>query len=245
MNCLAKGFVYKLVFLFRAAMKLGVLFSGGKDSALALHKVAEKEEVACLITLVSQNAESYMFHTPNINVTALQADALGLPIIQKATEGKKEKELSDLEEAITQAIKKFGIEGVVSGAVESVYQSERIQRICQRLDIWCFNPLWKKNQKSLLEEIVDKHFKVIISGVFAYPLDFSWLGKEINHETIAQLIELADKFSLSPSGEGGEIETTVLDAPLFKKKIEIVDSSVEMKGYSGVFTIKKGLLKPK
>ena len=71
-------------------MKLGVLFSGGKDSTLALHKAAEKKEVTCLITLVSDNKESFMFHTPNINVTALQAEALGLPLIQKVTKGKPE-----------------------------------------------------------------------------------------------------------------------------------------------------------
>ena len=64
-------------------MRLGVLFSGGKDSTLALHYAAEKEEVACLITLVSKNKESYMFHTPNIDVSALQAEALGLPQIAK------------------------------------------------------------------------------------------------------------------------------------------------------------------
>ena len=69
-------------------MRLGVLFSGGKDSTFALHKAAEKEEVACLITLVSENKESYMFHTPNIEVTALQAAALGLPLIKRVTEGK-------------------------------------------------------------------------------------------------------------------------------------------------------------
>ena len=152
-------------------MRIGVLFSGGKDSTLALHKTAEKEEVVCLITLVSQNKESFMFHTPNIDVTVLQAEAIGLPLIQKVTEGKPEEELEDLEEAIAQAVKDFQIEGVVSGAVESVYQSERIQRICNRLGVWCFNPLWKRNQKALLEEIVAKGFRVIISGVFAYPLD--------------------------------------------------------------------------
>jgi diphthine-ammonia ligase len=221
------------------------LFSGGKDSTLALHKAAEKEEVACLITLVSQNMESFMFHTPNIDVTALQAEALGLPLIRRMTKGKKEKELHDLEEAIAQAIERFGIEGIVSGAVESVYQSERIQRICHRLGVWCFNPLWKKNQKALLEEIVDNNFKAIISGIFAYPFDESWLGKEIDYEIIAKLVLLEEEFGLSPSGEGGEIETTVLDAPLFKKKIRIMEYKVEARGNSGVFTIKRSRLVPK
>jgi len=226
-------------------MRLGVLFSGGKDSTLALHKSAEKEEVVCLITLISENKESFMFHTPNIDITALQAEAMGLPLIKKATKGKPEEELKDLEEAIAQAIRDFKIEGVVAGAVESAYQSKRIQSICDRLNISCFSPLWKKNQKALLEELVAKGFKVIISGIFAYPLDKSWLGKEIDKELIERLSLLGEEFGLSVAGEGGEIETTVLDAPLFKKKIEILDSTIEAKGNSGVFIIKKARLAPK
>ena len=171
-------------------MKLGVLFSGGKDSTLALHMAAEHEQVACLITLVSQNRESYMFHTPNIDVTTLQAEVLGLPLIRKATEGKKEEELADLEAAIAKAISRFHIEGVVTGAVESVYQSTRIQRICHRLGVWCLNPLWKRNQKELLEELLAKRFKVIVSGVFAYPLDESWLGRELNDDMVNSLVNL-------------------------------------------------------
>ena len=223
-------------------MQLGVLFSGGKDSTLALHLAAEKEEVVCLITILSKNKESYMFHTPNIDITALQAEALGLPQITKTTEGEKEKELSDLEDAIAEAARKFQIEGVVTGAVESVYQAERVQRICNRLGLWCFNPLWKHDQKALLEELLRKQFKVIISGVFAYPLDEKWLGKQIDTQLIDRLVDLQQKYGLSPSGEGGEIETTVLDAPLFKKKIDVLDYSIEAKGNSGVFRIKQARL---
>jgi diphthine-ammonia ligase len=226
-------------------MRLGILFSGGKDSTLALHKAAEKEEVVCLITLVSQNKDSFMFHTPNIEMTALQAEALDLPLIKILTEGKPEEELKDLEEAIALAVKRFKIEGIVTGAVESVYQAARIQRICNRLDIWCFNPLWKREQKLLLEEIVAKGFKAIISGVFAYPLDKRWLGKQIDADLIEKLVALSKEYGLSPSGEGGEIETTILDAPLLKKKIELLDFKVEAKGNSGVFRIKEARLTEK
>jgi diphthine-ammonia ligase len=226
-------------------MRLGVLFSGGKDSTLALHKAAEKEEVVCLITLVSENKESYMFHTPNIDVTALQAEALSLPLIQKVTEGKPEEELKDLEKAVGQAIKVFKIEGVVTGAVESVYQAARIQQICNRLEVWCFNPLWKRNQKTLLEEALAAGFKTIISGVFAYPLDKTWLGKQIDEDMIETLVALSREYGLSPSGEGGEIETTVLDAPLFNREIEVLDFELEAKGNSGVFRIKQARLKEK
>ena len=223
-------------------MKLGVLFSGGKDSTLALHKAAEKEEVACLITVLSENPESYMFHTPNIHITALQAKAVDIPLITKITEGKKEDELKDLERAIADAVDQQGIEGVVTGAVESVYQAERVQRICNHLDLWCFNPLWKRNQRLLLEELIEKEFSVIISGIFAYPLDETWLGKQFDTELIDRLVKLEKEFSISPSGEGGEIETTVLDAPLFEKKIEILASERKAKGNSGVFKITKASL---
>ncbi len=226
-------------------MKLGILFSGGKDSTLALHIAAEYEKVACLITLMSKNKESYMFHTPNIELTKLQAESLGIPIITKITEGKKEEELEDLSNAIAEATAKFHIDGIVTGAVESVYQSSRIQRICHSSDIWCFNPLWKRNQIALLEELISGKFTVLISGIFAYPLDSRWLGKELNSQLIAKLVELERQFAISPSGEGGEIETTVLDAPMFKKRIRVVDYDIRAKGNSGIFQIEKAKLVPK
>lgn len=225
--------------------KLGILFSGGKDSTLALHKVAEKNEVACLITLISSNKESYMFHTPNIDITSLQAKALELPLLRRKTKGEREKELLDLEAAVAMAIDEFKIEGLVTGAIESVYQSTRIQRICDRLRIQCINPLWRKDQKALLEELVVNGYRVIISGIFAYPLDSSWLGKEIGTELISHLVQLREKYGVSPSGEGGEIETTVLDAPLFRKAIEIIKYKIEAKDNSGILIIQKARLTPK
>jgi len=226
-------------------MKLGVLFSGGKDSTLALHLAAEKEEVAVLITLLSKNPESYMFHTPNIRITDLQAEAMGLPLVSVETEGRKEEELADLERSIVAAKSKFNIDGIVTGAVESVYQASRVQRICNKLNLWSFNPLWKHDQKKLLETIVEKKFRVIISGVFAYPLDEKWLGKQIDTEIIERLVALQGQYGISPSGEGGEIETTVLDAPMFKKRIEVAESSLDWQGNCGVFRIKQARLVPK
>ena len=223
-------------------MKLGVLFSGGKDSTYALFKAMEKEQVVCLIVLLSKNEASYMFHTPNINLTELQAKAIGLPLIQQLTEGRKEEELEDLKEAIKRAKETFEIKGVVTGAIESVYQAERIQKICNELDLWCFNPLWRKDQADLLEEIVQLGFKVIISGVFAYPFDEKWLGREIDKATIRELINLQEKYQINPAGEGGEIETTVLDALFFKKRIEIVEFETQAEEYSGIFRIKTARL---
>jgi ABC transporter with metal-binding/Fe-S-binding domain ATP-binding protein len=214
-------------------VKLGVLFSGGKDSVFATYRAMQKNQVACLITLISQNPDSYMFHTPNIQRTSLQAEAIGLPLLSWPTLGEKEKELEDLAAAIADARDEYGIQGVVSGAIESVYQAVRTQRICKALDLWCFNPLWQINQVDYLRLLLSEGFQVIITGVFAYPFDASWLGQELTLECICRLEELWKRYKVSPSGEGGELETMVLDGPIFQKRLEILRSSRSYCNFSG------------
>ena len=220
-------------------MKLAVLFSGGKDSALAMHKAMKDHEIVCLISVLSENRESYMFHTPNIHITEIQAESIGLPLIRKVTEGVKEDELKDLEEVISEAKERYGIEGIVTGAVKSVYQSERIKKICDDLDLECINPLWHIDERKLLEELLKNKFRVMVSGVFAYPLGKEWLGRIIDTGVIEELNDLNEKYKISPAGEGGELETTVLDAPFFKKALRVTDSKIVWKGDSGWMEIRK------
>lgn len=203
-------------------MRLGVLFSGGKDSTLAAW-LAKKQgyELICLISVVSENKQSFMFHIPSIDKAGIQADVMGLPLILKKTKGIKEKELIDLEDAISVAINKFDIEGIVTGAVESVYQASRIQGICNRLGIECFNPLWQKDQIEILNDLIRENFEVIIVGVFAYPLDKRFLGVKINSALVREMITLKERFKISPAGEGGEFESFVLNCPLFSRGLEV------------------------
>ena len=73
-------------------MKIGVLYSGGKDSTYALD-LADRDEnkVVCLISIKSENKDSYMFHTPNIDITSLQSKSLDIPLIKKNDKRKKKK----------------------------------------------------------------------------------------------------------------------------------------------------------
>ena len=203
-------------------MKLGILFSGGKDSTYAAY-LAKKNgyELTCLISVYSKNKESYMFHTPSISQTKKQAKVMNIPLLIKKTKGEKELEIEDLEKAIKLAVKKYKIEGIVTGAIQSVYQSTRIQKICNKLNLECFNPLWQKDEIEYLEELIKNYFKIIITGVFAYPFDKTWLGKEIDKRFIEEIKKLKEKYKISMIGEGGEFETLVIDCPLFKKPLEI------------------------
>ena len=208
-------------------MNLGALFSGGKDSTFAIYLAKEcGYDVSCLISIMSKNPYSYMFHTPSISKVEQQARALGIPLLVHETKGEEEKELLDLEEAIKKAKAQYGIEGIITGAIESTYQASRIQKICNALDIECFNPLWQKDQFELLEDLIQNKFEVVIIAAAAYPLDASWLGKKMDLEFIKQIKPLHEKYRINPAGEGGEFETFVLDCPMFKKGLKILNTRI-------------------
>ncbi|MEF8879216.1 MAG: diphthine--ammonia ligase [Candidatus Thermoplasmatota archaeon] len=214
-------------------MRLGVLFSGGKDSAFAAYLTEKNNhEIACLISIFSDNPSSYMFHTPSISKVEKQAERMEKPLIKETTSGEKEEELKDLRKVIKKAIKKSGIEGVVTGAVESAYQASRVQRICNDLDIECFNPIWQKKQVELLEKLLEESFDVIITGVSAFPLDDKWLGRPIDRRFIRDVKTLEKKYGINPAGEGGEFETFVLNCPLYNRPLEIVDREKRGKQHS-------------
>jgi len=214
-------------------MRLGALFSGGKDSTYAAWLAKQEgHELACLISVFSENKESFMFHTPAIGLVKKQAKLADLPLIVQKTKGEKELELRDLEKAIKTAKEKYKIEGIVTGAVASVYQASRIQKICDKLGLKCLNPLWHKDQIELLNELVKNKFEVVIVGVFADTLDKSWIGRKINQDFIDEAKKLQEKYGINPAGEGGEFETLVINCPLFRKKLSIKIKNISGEGNS-------------
>lgn len=203
-------------------MKAGVLFSGGKDSCYSAY-LAKKAgyELTCLISIISENPDSYMFHTPSIEKTKQQAEVMEIPLIIQKTKGEKEKELEDLEIAIKLAKRKYNINAIVSGAIASNYQKLRIENICKKLNLKSITPLWHKDEIEYLKELVSNEFKVIVVGVFAYPLDESWLGRIINKKFIDEVQILKEKYKIHPAGEGGETESFVVNCPLFKEELKV------------------------
>ena len=214
-------------------MKTAVLFSGGKDSCYSAYLAKQQgHELTCLITLFSENQDSYMFHTPSIKKTKQQAEVMNIPLIIQKTQGKKEEELKDLEKAIQQAKEEYQIDIIVTGAMHSVYQASRIKKICDKLNLECLNPLWHKDEFEYLEELIKNNFEIIITGIAAFPLDEKWLGRKINKQFIEDARQLHDKYKIHPAGEGGEFETFVLDCPLFQRGLEIIDKKIRGEGNS-------------
>jgi len=226
-------------------MKAAILFSGGKDSTMAALKAkAEGWQVTYLVSMHSQNPHSYMFHVPNIHLTSLLSQAMGIPLIKAETLGKKEEELRDLRKVLIE-LKKKGVKALFSGAIASEYQKSRINKICMELGLQSKTPLWHLDPIKYMEEIIELGFKVIVTSVSAEGLDESWLGRKLDHGLLEDLIKLHKKYGLHLAFEGGEAETLVLDCPLFKKRLNIKNSEKIWEGDSGYLVIKEANLEDK
>lgn len=220
-------------------MRVAVLASGGKDSTLSLYYAfKEGYEVKYLVTMIPQREDSWMFHFPNIQLVDLFAEAVEIPLVKGETAAIKEEEVEDLKNVLAT----LPIDAVVSGAIASQYQKNRIDKICQELGLKSIAPLWQKDPLNLLKEIVALNFETIIIGVYAYGFDKTWLGRKIDATTIDDLIELNKKYGISLVGEGGEYETLVLNAPIFKKQIKILQKEKIWENQSGYLLIKKAEL---
>ncbi len=221
-------------------MRLGILFSGGKDSNYVLYR-AKKEghEVPVLINVVS-GEDSYLFHTINYNIVDLQAKALDIPLERIYTN--VEREYEDLIDALRNIKEKYSLEGIGFGVIKSRYQYKKFSKIFEEMNLYSFTPLWMRDEEEYLYELINMGFKVIISGFFAYPFDKSLLGKELDEKIVKYLKELNEKYKINMAGEGGEIETTVLYQPYFGKKI-VIDKYKEIIGNNyGIFKIEEAHL---
>jgi ABC transporter with metal-binding/Fe-S-binding domain ATP-binding protein len=225
---------------------VGVLFSGGKDSTLAAHLAVEAgHQVACLITMHPRRLDSYMFHYPNVQWTRLQAEALQIPQLIHQTEGVKEEELRDLEAALALARDRYGIEGVYTGGLASNYQRQRFEAVAAKLGLRCLSPSWGRRPEGYLEELLDRGFRIMVVGVAAAGLGEEWLGRILDHQALEELRALHRRYQLHLGFEGGEAETFVLDAPLFKAAVEVVQGERVWWGDAGIYRILKARLRPK
>ncbi|KXA92595.1 hypothetical protein AKJ64_02775 [candidate division MSBL1 archaeon SCGC-AAA259E17] len=217
-------------------MKLAALCSGGKDSLYALWSVLEEgHEVKRIIVMMPRRRDSWMFHQPDSRFIEFLDEAIGLPLTKVETEGTKREELLNLKSSL----ENLSIEGVVYGAIRSAYQKERIEDICESLDLTPISPLWKKDPFNLLQNMIEDDFIIIVTSVSAGGLGREWLGRKVDKECLEDLRKLHEKYGIHPTGEGGEYETAVLDAPFMSRRIKPVSTKKVWQGDRGYLEIEK------
>ena len=203
-------------------MSWAALTSGGKDSILSIQKAIDGgKDVEYMVTARPENRDSYMFHSANLDAVAAIAKVSDMKYHEIRTQGQKEEELADLEAGLAA----LEVEGVIAGAVASIYQAERLKTITDRLGILLFTPLWHMDTEMLLREVAQRLDAMIIVTAAA-GLDEHFLGEHFDDKLIQRLKRVAGIYRINLAGEGGEYETLTLNAPFYSRPITYTSSGV-------------------
>ncbi len=223
-------------------MRVACLFSGGKDSTYAAYLAMQRGwEVASLLTIRPADPESMMFHVPNLHVTTLQAQAMGLTLLEETADPGEDGEL----DALRRMFRRADADGIVVGAIASDYQHSRVHRIAAETGLRVFAPLWRQDPERLVRDYLAAGLRIVFSSVSADGFDRSWLGRPWDEATVRDLLALHASRGVHPCGEGGEFETLVLDAPFFSRAIEVLEATPVWHGTSGVWRVDRAQLAAK
>ena len=252
----------------RSSMRVAVLASAGKDSTYATWWATMRGwQVECLVTVRVLGEDSMMYQLSGTALAGLQAASMGVPWLPVLSVGEEESEVLELEEALrgrtdvrTAYLESWPehwdepaeleilvdgpeIDALVVGAIRSDYQRTRIDRMCERLGIISYSPLWHHRPEEHMRALVEHGFDAHIASVSSEGLCKKWLGRPLNLESLEALEELALQYRFNLDGEGGEFETVVLSAPHMSARIEC-DAESLWYGSRGVWNVRYACLGP-
>lgn len=207
-------------------MKLISSWSGGKDSCLALFKAIQKGyEISILLNFISEEYKRCCFHGVSNELMNIQAEAIQIPIVQKSVPADMEEYENQFKLAVNELKEKRKIQGMIFGDVYLEEHKSWVDRVCNDLGIIPIEPLWNLPAEKVVKEFIDIGFKAIVISAKADLFEEDFLGREINYDLISEI----KKKNICCCGENGEFHTFVYDGPIFKKKINIVETEKILK----------------
>lgn len=220
-------------------MRLASLYSGGKDSTFSLYIMEQMgHDVPYLVNVKPEDKASWIFHTPNLSVVPLMAESMGKELITAPSTGTEEGDM----EGLRKALEGLDVEGVITGAVWSDYQWDRMNLVCNDLGLKVFSPLWRKDQDLVMDAFLQSGIKAIIVGCYAEGLGKEWLGRVIDQDAVDELKRIREKTGISIMGEGGEYESMTISSPMHSHPLEIVESEIVWKRDNGTLNVKSARL---
>lgn len=215
-------------------MRLASLYSGGKDSTFSLYLMEQSgHDIPYLVNIVPEDAASWIFHTPNLSVVPLMAESMGKELVTAKSSGTEEGDM----EGLRNALDGLDVEGVVSGAIWSDYQWDRMNIVCGDLGLKLMAPLWRKDQDMLMGQFIDSGIRSMIVGCYAEGLGEEWLGRIIDRQAVEELKAIRTRTGISIMGEGGEYESLTIDSPMHSRPLEIVSSEKDWSRQGGTMRV--------
>ncbi len=196
-------------------MKAFASWSGGKDCMLALYRFLKepKNELISLLNMCDDDGEKSRSHGLQSEIIALQAERMGLKIIQQKSN------FNEYEKNFKKAVNELKKDGVNTGIFGDIYLKEHriwIERVCNDLQITPVFPLWENNTTDLLKEFISEGFKTIVVAANTKQLGNEWVGRLIDNDFLKDILKLKN---VDPCAENGEYHSFVYDGPLFKTPV--------------------------
>ena len=211
-------------------------WSGGKDSCFACYKaICEGYNVSHLLNFISKEYKRVSFHGTETKLIQLQAEAIGIPLLQKETTW------NGYEQEFKDAVKSLipdGVTGMIFGDIYLEEHKDWVDRVCGELGIEAIEPLWGQDPERSLLDFIDAGFEATIVSAKSELFDDKWMGQKLDREFLSYLKDN----NIDLCGENGEYHTFVTDGPMFKKKIKITKSQpITRDGYWFLDTLKYSL----
>lgn len=194
-------------------------FSGGKDCAMSLYMMKEKGFIPDSIIITVKETNSWT-HGINLKMIEEYEKVLGLKVYPVFCR------IDNYEEEFEKTLKRIKEESDVNICVFGDINIEQHlnwnRTRCKNVGMECIMPLEKINREEAVERFIDSGFKAIIKKVNLNYLNESFLGRELNRETIEDIKRYAKEknIEIDLCGENGEYHTVVFDGPIFNRKLE-------------------------
>ncbi len=204
-------------------------WSSGKDAAYALYLLQQQNnsKVERLLTSVNQEYKRVSMHGVSLELVQRQAIALGLPLdVLYLPEKVSMEEYEIIVTAKLNSYQNQGIDKSVYGDILLEDLKYFREKQLASIGMQGIFPLWKRNTKELLLEMIDAGLKTIVICVNEQYLDKSFLGRIIDYRFLEDLPNNVD-----PCGENGEYHTFCFDGPMFFHSVDFSVGEVVYKTY--------------
>lgn len=207
-------------------MKWLCSWSGGKDSALALHRARQRlGDQGGLLTMFTEGGERSRSHGLPQAILRAQARALTLPLLTAATSW------NDYTAVFLAELRRFreqGGEAVVFGDIDLQDHRDWCLRVCAEADLACVHPLWGEARETLVREVIGLGIDARIVAVREGVLPPDLLGRRLDDSLLVELTEAG----VDLAGEQGEYHTVVVDGPGFGQPLPITTGESSLRdGY--------------
>ncbi len=188
-------------------------WSGGKESVLSLYRaILSGIDVTGLVNMVTENGSHSRTHGISAALLALQAQAIGIPILQRpASWDTYEHEFK----TVLRGMSAQGISHGIFGDIDLEGHRAWVERVSAECSVIPHLPLWLQKRDELLGEFIRSGFKAVIVAVDRRRLDRTFIGREINDAFVADI----RMQGIDICGEAGEYHTFVYDGPVFKDPV--------------------------